>query len=63
MKTNVDKELCIGCGLCETICPAVFEMNDDDKSEVKMNPVVEEYRACTLEAESECPVDAITHED
>jgi len=63
MKTNVDKELCIGCGLCESICPDVYEMNDDDKSEVKVNPVPSEFKDCALEAESECPVSAITHED
>lgn len=63
MKTNVDKDLCIGCGLCENICPDVFEMKDDGLSHVKINPVPAEHEECTLEAESECPVDAITHED
>ncbi|MDD4103149.1 MAG: 4Fe-4S binding protein, partial [Kiritimatiellae bacterium] len=24
MKANVNKDTCIGCGLCESICPAVF---------------------------------------
>ena len=63
MKTNVDKELCIGCGLCEDICPDVYEMNDEDKSQVKVKPVPSEFKDCALEAESECPVNAITHED
>lgn len=63
MKTTVDKELCIGCGICETICPAVFEMKDDDKSHVKKNPVPAEYRECALEAENQCPVEAISHQE
>ena len=29
MKAVVDKETCIGCGLCTNICPAVFDMDDD----------------------------------
>ena len=63
MKTIVDKELCIGCGLCEGVCPDVYEMNDEDKSKVKLNPVPAEFKDCALEAEEGCPVDAITHED
>ena len=30
MKAFVDKETCIGCGLCPSICPDVFAMDDDD---------------------------------
>jgi len=63
MKTKVDKELCIGCGLCEGVCPDVYEMNDEDKSEVKLNPVPDEFKDFALEAEDGCPVNAITHED
>ena len=32
MKANVDKDTCIGCGLCPSICEAVFEMDDDGKA-------------------------------
>ena len=63
MKTNVDKELCIACGNCENICPDVFEMKDDDKSHVKINPVPAELKEFAFEAETECPVGAITHEE
>ncbi|MFA7115836.1 MAG: ferredoxin [Bacteroidales bacterium] len=63
MKTKVDKELCIGCGLCEGVCPNIYEMDDDGKSQVKINPVPAEFKDCALEAEEGCPVDAISHED
>ncbi|MGQ1911009.1 ferredoxin [Marinifilum sp. RC60d5] len=63
MKTSVDKETCIGCGICESICPKVFEMKDDGKSHVKINPVPSDCEDCALEAENECPVEAISHED
>ena len=29
MKANVDKDTCIGCGACPSICPEVFSMDDD----------------------------------
>ena len=63
MKANVDEELCIGCGICENICPGVFEIKDDDKSHVKIDPVPDEFKGCTLEAETECPVQAISHNE
>ena len=61
MKFKVDKELCIACGACEGVCPEVFEL-DDDKSQVKLDPVPEEFQECALEAEENCPVQAISHE-
>ena len=32
---TVDKKLCIGCGLCASLLPEVFEMEDDGKATVK----------------------------
>ena len=61
MKFKVDQELCIGCGACEGTCPEVFELVDD-KSQVKLNPVSEEFQEAALEAEGNCPVKAISHE-
>ena len=60
MKFKVDQELCISCGACEGTCPEVFEL--DDKSQVKLDPVPEEFQECALEAEENCPVQAISHE-
>ena len=31
--TKVDKDLCIGCGLCCGICGEVFRMNEQGKAE------------------------------
>ena len=39
MNASVDKDTCIGCGLCPSICPSVFEMDDDGKAVAKNNPV------------------------
>ncbi len=60
MNFKVDQELCISCGACEGTCPEVFEL--DDKSQVKLDPVPEEFQACALEAEENCPGQAISHE-
>ena len=29
MKARVDRDTCIGCGLCPSICPEVFELTDE----------------------------------
>ena len=33
MKAIVDEERCFGCGVCESTCPEVFQMGDDNKAE------------------------------
>jgi len=53
----VDEDLCTGCGLCEEICPAVFELRDDGISHVIGD--CEENMDCCQEAADSCPVGAI----
>ena len=60
MNFKVNQDLCIGCGACEEVCPEVFELVDD-KSQVKLNPVPEEFQESALDAENGCPVQAISH--
>ncbi|MEM5815616.1 MAG: ferredoxin [Candidatus Aenigmatarchaeota archaeon] len=61
MKVEVDKKRCIGCGLCVSMLPEVFEFDDDGKSSVK-NP-----SGAPLEKIKEvagmCPVKAIIVKD
>ncbi len=61
MHFTVDQELCIGCGACMGTCPEVFEVLDG-KSNVKINPVPDEYQEDAISAEDGCPVGAISHE-
>ena len=56
-KIVVDAGKCIGCGACAATCPDAFEMKDG-KAVVK-NSEVEEL-TCEKDAESGCPVDAIS---
>ena len=49
MKATVDKNTCIGCGLCASDCPEVFSMNDDlragkDGEARRANPLVPHER-------------------
>lgn len=60
MKASVDKETCIGCGLCPSICESVFIMDDDGKATTKITEVPAENEDEAKDAESSCPVDAIT---
>ena len=61
MKAKVDAETCIGCGLCEQICPDVFRM-EDDKAVVRVETVPAEAEAACQNAADQCPVTAITVE-
>ncbi|MCX7904862.1 MAG: ferredoxin [Caloramator sp.] len=59
MKAKVDQDTCIGCGLCPSIAPDVFEMKDDGKAHVIANPVPSGSEDAAKEAEGSCPVNAI----
>ena len=63
MKAYVDKDLCIGCGLCEATCPSVFKLNDDSYAEVIQEEVPKGLDDCANEARENCPTDAISTED
>ena len=56
---NVNKEKCIGCGLCSNLCPEVFEMTDGGKAAVKERANSEKNKECIKEAKEGCPVSAI----
>lgn len=59
MKAFVDESLCIGCGLCTSICPEVFTMNDDNVAVASdVVPAGSEEKA--QEAADSCPVSAIS---
>jgi len=57
MKTDIDKDLCIGCGTCVSIAPKSFKLTDDSKVEV-IEPQ-EDDEVKIKEAIDSCPVSAI----
>lgn len=61
MKVTVDEETCIGCGVCVSVCPDVFEMNDDNVA-IVIDGADCEGSGCCEEAAENCPVQAIVVE-
>lgn len=57
MKAKVN-ENCIGCGLCNSICPQVFTMTDEGVATASSD-ISEEQEKSVQEAADSCPVDAI----
>jgi ferredoxin len=60
MTAIVDKEKCIGCGLCADICPQVFAMTEDGNAEVITDLILPGAAASCRQAEEQCPVEAIS---
>jgi len=59
---KIDKNICLGCGACESICPKVFEIDDEtQKAEVKADADLEKNEDCISEAIKSCPVEAISN--
>ncbi|OYT66038.1 ferredoxin [Candidatus Bathyarchaeota archaeon ex4484_205] len=61
MKISIDKDACIGCGLCESLCPDVFQLGEDGKAEV-ISPDGCDGCDCQSVADS-CPSSAIKIEE
>ncbi len=60
MKAVVNEDLCIGCGVCESLCPQVFKLEDDGKAHV----IADDCSAgCCEDAKDSCPVGAISLEE
>lgn len=59
MKADVNKDTCIGCGLCADACPEVFVM-EDAIAKVKVPEIPPECEECCRKAADECPVEAIS---
>ncbi|WP_294159293.1 ferredoxin [uncultured Selenomonas sp.] len=59
LTANIDKSLCVACGMCADVCPSVFRMGSDGFAEAIV--------ACSMEffddawdAAMDCPAGAIT---
>lgn len=58
MKIKIDKQKCLGCGVCVNLCPKIFEL-EDGKSEIKKKADLEKHKSCIKESIDSCPVQAI----
>lgn len=62
MKPKIDRDLCIGCGACQALCPEVFKL-DDGKSTVLEGVDYKANKEGIEKAIENCPVQAISWED
>lgn len=63
MKPKINHDECIGDGICEEICPEVFELRDDGLAYVIEEDPDDGLLDKVEEAVEECPTSAITIED
>ena len=63
MKVKVNEEECIGCGACVSLCPEVFDFNDEGYATAKEEEIIEELSQKVIDALESCPVDAIKRND
>jgi len=60
VKVFVDDERCRGHGMCTTLCPDVFQINDDGYAEVQLPEVPAGQVDAAREAIECCPEQAIS---
>lgn len=58
MKLKVNKDLCIGCGACQAVCPEVFEIEDDGLATV-ISAINDNVKEDAIDAKEGCPTSAI----
>ncbi|MBP2367640.1 ferredoxin [Pseudonocardia parietis] len=59
MRVVVDFDRCTGLGLCESLAPDFFEVQDDGSLELLRSEVNEAERAELQEAVRSCPTEAL----
>ena len=59
LHAKIDPDTCIGCGLCPSMCPEIYQM-EGDLAKVIADPVPPGGEDCAREAAESCPVAAIS---
>ncbi len=59
MEVKVNKDKCIGCGMCIGTLSDIFDYNDEGLAEVIKNDIGEEFKEDIEEVASSCPGGAI----
>lgn len=62
-KIKVNKDKCLGCGMCVGINSDVFEFDDDGLAKANPDKITEDNEEEVNEAINSCPVGAIEKED
>lgn len=59
MRVRVDRERCVGSGLCALTAPAVFDQSEDGLVRLRTNDIDATTREPAEQAEEICPARAI----
>lgn len=60
LRANVNKNTCIGCGICIDICPNIFEFDPQGLSESTLTAIEPAHGDCVRNAAKACPTNAIS---
>lgn len=63
MKVRVDLEACEANGVCVKLCPAVFELDEDDVLQIKLAEISAEHEERVRRAVAKCPKQALSLEE
>lgn len=59
MKVHVDRQRCTGLGMCESLAPLFFEVNDDGDLELLRTEISDDEVTAVREAVAACPTEAL----
>ena len=59
MRVIVDEDRCAGHGMCLTLCPQVFELNDDGWAVAEASEIPADLKGPVKDAIANCPEHAI----
>ena len=62
MRITVDRAVCEGVGMCESMAHEFFELDDDEVLTILDETPAEEHRGTVRAAVASCPVQALTLE-
>jgi ferredoxin len=59
MKVIVDRDTCIGCGMCQQVCAEIFLLDEEGLARAIVEVPGPDLYDCAREAAEICPVEAI----